>query len=228
MNNITDVVKLQLVNRQAYVVVPLIVLGGAFLMALLIFALIPATGPKYAYGATFAPLWSFAVVGGQALTATFPFSQALSVTRRDFHVGALATAVLTSSMLAAVYVVIAFIERLTDNWGLNGYFTLPGFDASVPGVAFIGYFALAMLFFVTGYFSAAVQRRWGTPRLIASYVALAVVLTAASALITRAEAWQAVGAWMVSQGALGMSLWVLALVALLASSAYLVVRRIVQ
>ena len=57
------------------------------------------TGPKYGGGAQ-APLWYFDVVGIQALTLTFPFSQAMSVTRREFFLGTLLTAAFTSSILA--------------------------------------------------------------------------------------------------------------------------------
>lgn len=228
MNSVVNVVRLQLVNKQGYVLIPLMVLGAALLMTLIIFSLVPLDGPKYAYGATFAPLWAFAIVGSQALTATFPFSQALSVTRRDFHLGALAAASLSSVMLALIYLVIALIERATNGWGTNGHFALPGLGGDVPTLAFLGYFVIAMLFFVLGYFNTAIQQRWGTTALIAVLSVGALVLTAAVALITRAGAWAALGTWFVGQGALSLILWGFALTALLAGGAYLIMRRIVQ
>ena len=87
-----SVVRMQLINRQTYIWIPLIILGGAFLLALAVYAMLAnagVTGPKYGGGAQ-APLWYFGVVGIQALTLTFPFSQAMSVTRREFFLGTLA------------------------------------------------------------------------------------------------------------------------------------------
>ena len=96
---IFNVVRLQYVNRQTFIWVPLIVLGGAFVVTWGIWAVLFANGVRadmYGGGAQ-APLWYFAVVGVQALTLTFPFSQAMSVTRREFYLGTLLTAAFTHS-----------------------------------------------------------------------------------------------------------------------------------
>ena len=83
------------------------------MLALAIYAMLAnagVDGPKYGGGAQ-APLWYFLVVGIQALTLTFPFSQAMSVTRREFYLGTLLTAALTSAILAGIFVVGGFIEQ---------------------------------------------------------------------------------------------------------------------
>ncbi len=79
------------------------------------------TGPFYGGGQQ-APIWYFGVVGIQALTLTFPFSQAMSVTRWEFYLGTLLTAALTSAILAVIAVVGGLIEQATDGWGINGWF----------------------------------------------------------------------------------------------------------
>ena len=110
MNRTLNVIRLQLVNRQTYVWVPLIVLTGAFVVTLAIYALLSSSGlpgPFYGGGAQ-APLWYFLFVGIQALTMTFPFSQALSITRREFYLGTLATATITAILLATVFVIVAY------------------------------------------------------------------------------------------------------------------------
>lgn len=51
MNRTVSVVRMQLINRQTYVWVPLLVLGGAFLLTLAIYAMLETsgiTGAKYA------------------------------------------------------------------------------------------------------------------------------------------------------------------------------------
>src|SRR5690606_6776424 len=118
-NRTVNVVRMQLVNRQTYIWVPLMVLAGSLVITLAIYALIRNAGaqdPLYGGGAQ-APLWYFAVVGIQSLTPTFPFSQAMSVTRREFYLGTLLAAALTGAILSAVFVIGGFIENATDGWG---------------------------------------------------------------------------------------------------------------
>ena len=70
-----------------YIWIPLIILVGALVLTLAIYAILAgngAPGPFYGGGSQ-APLWYFLIVGIQALTFTFPFSQAMSVTRREFY-----------------------------------------------------------------------------------------------------------------------------------------------
>ena len=102
MNRTLNVVRLQFVNKQTFLWIPLIVLVGAFVIALLVFSLIPADGPMYS-GAAQAPLWYFAIIGSQALTLTFPFAQAMSLTRREFYLGSLAAAAISAAAMATVF-----------------------------------------------------------------------------------------------------------------------------
>ncbi|MBX3140259.1 MAG: hypothetical protein KF875_05890 [Trueperaceae bacterium] len=228
MTRIGNVMRLQLVNRQAYVVLPLIVLGGAVLIAFLVFLLVPYGGPKHAIGATAAPLWAFVVVGIQALTLSFPFSQALGVTRRDFHLGTVMTAALTSGMLALIYLAIALLEKATGGWGMSGFFALPGLDGDAPLAALASYFTLAMLCFLSGYWCAAIFKRWGTVVLLTVLVGVSLAVVAAALLVIRFGAWDAVVGWLVSQGVLGMSAWGLVLAAALTASSYVTLRRVTQ
>ena len=157
MNRTLSVVRMQLINKQTYIWIPLLILGGASSLALAVYAILYDSGlqgPFYGGGAQ-APLWYFGIVGIQALTLTFPFSQAMSVTRREFYLGTLLTAALTSAILAAIAVVGGLIERATDGWGVNGwFFGLPWVWENGPLGAFLVNFVLAMLFFVIGFWAA--------------------------------------------------------------------------
>ncbi|MGO2049976.1 MAG: hypothetical protein ACTH2E_05885, partial [Microbacterium sp.] len=104
MSRTLNVIRLQLINRQTFIWVPLIVLASAVLISVLIYAMIPIDDPKYGGGAQ-APLWVFFVIGMQAMTMTFPFSQAMSITRREFFVGTMITAVLGSVFMAIVFLI---------------------------------------------------------------------------------------------------------------------------
>ena len=124
MNRTLNVVRLQLVNKMTYIWIPLIILVGALGLTLAIYAILSGSGvpgPFYGGGSQ-APLWYFLVVGIQALTFSFPFSQAMSITRREFYLGTLLTAALTAAILSTVFVLGGFIEIATDGYGMNGYF----------------------------------------------------------------------------------------------------------
>ena len=231
MSRTVNVVRMQLINRQTYVWVPLIVLGGSLVLSLAIYGII-ATGTgggtaMYSGGAQ-APLWYFAVVGVQALTLTFPFSQAMSVTRREFYLGTLLTAALTAGILAVLFVLGGFVEELTGGWWMNGYvFALPWVWEAGPGGAALFYFVMAMLFFIVGFWSATIYKRFGSVVLTTVLVGFGALLVVALFIISRLNAWGPVFVWFAQQGALGLALWGLLLCAVLAVSAFLTLRRAV-
>jgi len=219
---------MQLINRMTYIWIPLIILGGAFFLALAIYAILANAGidgPKYGGGAQ-APLWYFLVVGVQALTLTFPFSQAMSVTRREFYLGTLLTAALTSAILAAIAMVGGLIERATDGWGVNGYFFgLPWIWEAGPLGALLLNFVAAMLFFVVGFWAATIYKRFGTLWLTIVLIGIGMLLVAGMWLVGRLDAWTEVFGWFATVGVVGLSLWGVLLTAVLAAIAFLTLRR---
>lgn len=225
MSRTLNVVRMQFVNKQTYVWVPLIVLVGAFALSLMVFALIPYQGVKVG-GGTQAPLWYFLWVGVQSLTMTFPFSQAMSVTRREFYLGTLLAAAFTSAMLAVIFVIGGLVEEATGGWGMNGYFFyLEWIWAAGPAAAGVVYFIIAMMFFTVGFWAATIFKRFGTMWLTIVLVALGFAFVGLLWLVGRLNAWTEVFTWFAEQGALGLSLWALVLVAVLAAGSFLTLRR---
>ncbi|MFG6503609.1 hypothetical protein [Microbacterium sp. P05] len=229
MSRTVNVVRMQLVNRETYLWVPLIVLGGSFAITLAVYFLLNRAGVDTAMfgGGAQAPLWYFLYVGVQALTLTFPFSQAMSVTRREFYLGTLLTAVLASLVLAAVFVVGGFVEEATDGWGLNGYFfALPWIWDRGWWVAGVLYFAVAMVFFIIGFWTATIYKRFSSIGLTIVLVAIGLVLVGVLWLVGHLQAWATVWEWFVAQGPLGLSLWGLLFIAVLAATAFPLFRRL--
>ncbi len=228
MNRTVNVIRMQLVNRQTYLWVPVIVLGGSLIITLAIYGIISSagvTGPMYGGGAQ-APLWYFAVVGAQALTMTFPFSQAMSVTRREFYLGTLLTAALTSAILAVTFVLGGLLEDATNGWGMNGYFFyLPWIWEAGPAAGGVFFFVLAMLFFVVGFWGATIYKRFGTAVLMTVILGVSLILVGLLWLAGRLDAWAEIGAWLGSTGAFGLALWGLLLIGALAGTSYLTLRR---
>jgi hypothetical protein len=230
MNRTVNVVRMQLINKQTFVWVPLIVLGAAFAMSIAIYAILSSSGlpgPFYGGGSQ-APLWVLLFVGIASLTLTFPFSQAMSVTRREFFLGTMLAAAICAALLGSVFAVGGMIEDATNGWGLNGYFfALDWVVEDGPlGAAFF-YFVMAILIFMLGFWSATVYKRFGPLILTVIWVGVGVVLLLAVWAITRFEVWGDVVSTLVQLGATGLAAWGLLLTVVLGGLSYLTLRRTV-
>jgi hypothetical protein len=225
MNRTLNVVRMQLVNRQTFIWIPLIILAGAFVLMLLVIMMIPGDKPKIG-GAGQAPLWYFLVVGVQALAYSFPFSQAMSVTRRDFHLGTFVTAMLTSVILAVLFTLGGLVEGATDGYGRNGYFfRIPWLTDGPWFVTLLVFFSAAMLFFAVGYAAAAVYKRWGTLWLTVVLIALGLALVGLGWLLIVTDTWVSAFAWIGEQGPQGLGLGMLGAAVVLSLASYGVLRR---
>ncbi|GAB3597814.1 hypothetical protein [Microbacterium tumbae] len=225
MRRVLNVIRLQLINRQTFIWVPLIVLGAATVISVLIYAMIPVDEPKYGGGGQ-APLWYFFAIGLSAMTLTFPFSQAMSITRREFFLGTMLTAVLGSAFIGLLFLLGGAIESLTNGYGVNGWmFYLPWLWEAGPLGAFVVYFTLALFFFVAGFTGATIYKSWGPTVITVVGVVLALVLVGLVFLATRLELWGHVGEAIEWLGALGLALWGLVVVAALAGVSFLAFRR---
>jgi len=227
MRRVLNVMRLQMINRQTFIWVPLIVLGSATLLSVLIYAMIPLDAAKYGGGGQ-APLWYFFAIGISAMSLTFPFSQAMSITRREFFLGTMLTAALASAFMAVLFLIGGGIEIVTNGWGVNGYlFYLPGFwDAGWFG-AWLAYFTLALFFFVLGFTGATIYKSWGLMALTISWVTLALVLIGVIFLITRLEIWMQVWETFGLLGPLGLATWGLVLTAVCMGLSFIAFRRTV-
>ena len=227
-NRTRNVVRLQFVNTQTFLWVPALVLAGAWVITMLIYLILQnaGVGGVKMGGGSQAPLWYFLVVGIQALTMTFPFSQAMSLTRREFYLGSLAAAAVSGFGMAGAFVLLGLLEQATDGYGMNGYFAYLAWawDAG-PLAAGLTYFVLTMLFFIIGFWFATIYKRYGTAVLTIVMIGLGLVVTGLIALVTWQQAWPGVGQWVLDAGSLGLTLWAIAVCALLAVGSYLTLRR---
>jgi hypothetical protein len=225
MSRTLNVIRLQLINKQTFIWVPLIVLAGAVLVSIAIYAMIPLDTPKYGGGGQ-APLWIFFGTGITAMTLTFPFSQALSITRREFFIGTLLSAVMTSTFMSVIFLIGGGIELLTNGYGVNGYvFHLPWIWEAGPLGALVVFFTLPLFLFVLGFTGATIYKSWGPVALTVVSLALVLVLLVVLFVITRLELWGEIWAGILGLGALGLALWGLVAVVALAAVSFLAFRR---
>lgn len=224
-NRVMNVLRLQLINTQSLVWVPLLILVAAVVISVLIFAMIPGDGIKVA-GAANAPLWYFMALGVQSLTLAFPFAQAMSVTRREFLLGTLVFGVIAAALMATLFILLAGVELLTDGYGMNGrvahldWLFEPGWIS-----AWLSYFMFTLLLFVIGFWAATIWKRFGTLAIVSVGIVLGLALALSLLLITRTDSWPAVIGWFVDTGAFVLTLLGLALTGVAAVGTYLTLRR---
>lgn len=225
MRRTLNVIRLQLINKGTFLWYPLMILGAAVLISILIYAMIPVDTPKYGGGGQ-APLWYFFAIGMSAMTLTFPFSQAMSITRREFFFGTLLTAVIGSALMGVIFLIGGGIEVATNGYGVNGWiFYLPWLWEAGPLGAFVVYFTLALLLFVIGFTGATIYKSWGQLVLIIVGIALLLGFVGLVFLANQLALWGNVGATIMNLGALGLALWGLVVTAALTGVSFLAFRR---
>lgn len=223
-----DVVRLQFINTQTFVWVPILVLSGSWVISMLIYWILRTAGVEGVVvgGGAQAPLWYFLVIGAQALALSFPFSQAMSLTRREFFVGSIAAAAVSALGMAVVFVLLGLLELATDGYGWDSYFAhLPWVWEEGALVAGLGYFVATMLVFILGFWFATIYKRFGTAALTLVILAVSLVLLGFVALVTWQRAWPEVWEWILTTGVLGLTLWGVLLAVVLAAGSYLTLRR---
>lgn len=227
MNRALKVARMQLINKQTFVWVPLLVIGAAFVISWLIFAILRLPSDASAFnGAAQAPLWYFAVIGVQSLTLTFPFAQALSVTRRTFFLGTTLVALASGVVIATLYVLLAPVEQATNGWGVRSNMFNVVWVTDGPWYhAWVFFLALTMVFFQSGFWAATIYKRWGATVLTTVLIGLGLVLVGLLALVAWQDWWAHLGSWFVAQTPLSLGGWMFAFAAVLATSAFLALRR---
>ena len=231
MDRILKVVRLQNLNKMTFIGIPLIILGGAFVLSLLIFALIPVTpalGYKFAGGAPVAPMWYFMGAGIYALTLTFPFSQAMSVTRRDFYLGTMAIAALASIGMSLIFTVGGYIEQAFNGWGLEGrFFRIPGLWDESPWLQALTYFTAMMLLFTLGFVFTVIYRRWGRTIMLIVLLGIIALILVLGFVAIKFGFWVAMFEGIAGIGLWGWTFIGIGITAVLAVLSYLPLRRTV-
>jgi hypothetical protein len=234
---ILAVTRLHFVNKFQILVLPLIILGGIFLVNLAIWYIIieSAGGPTpqnlahihlgYTGAVSYIFIYTM-IIAVQAIARTFPFSLGFGVTRRDFYLGSALAFVALSLVFAIVLTVMSVIEIATGGWGVGGrmfaplYFTDPSWL-----LRFVMYFCAFLFVLFIGSAGATMFVRWRATGITAFFAIIVVILLAAVAYFTLDHQWPAVGTWFATTGPVGVTLWTLVPAVVAAVAGFFIIRR---
>jgi hypothetical protein len=229
------VTKLHFVNRFGIIWLPLIVLGGIFLLNLAIWWIITlSTGDDntanhvhLGYSGAVSYIYAYGIIiAVQAISRTFPFSLGFGVTRRDFYLGSALAFVILSLGFALVLTIMSVIEIATGGWGVGGRMFAPAYFTNDSWVLrFVMYFLLFLFLLFIGCAGAAFFVRWRATGLTGFFAIIAVVLLAAIAWFTLGHQWPAVGRWFTTSGPIGVTLWTIIPTLVFGVAGFFVLRR---
>lgn len=225
MKRVVNVMRMQLMNKWTFIGIPLVIVVGAFALSWVIWSLIPYQDAKYSGGSQ-AVMWYFFVLGIQALTLTFPFSQGLSISRKAFFGGTVGLFSIIALITAVSYYLLGLVERATGGWGMNGrFFALEWIadDGGLPMILF--YFTAMMVLFLVGFWGATIYKRWQTTGLLIACIGAALLVVGAMYYVGSQSLWVQVGDFLGSQSQLDVSGWFAVVAVALAGGSYLTLRR---
>ena len=212
---VTATVRIHLANPWAIIITPWLITAAIFLMNFAIWHIVlMAVGSKeitpdafhYNGGITWLVVY-MVVVAVQAMNQTFSFVVGLGATRRDYFLGTSLIFVGLAVMFGGGVSLLAGLERVTDGWGVGGWFFAPGAFATMPLWEIAATYILGLLFmFFVGSAVAAVFVRWGSNGLLIFFAVVALLVVATLWGITQANEWSTVSDFVKSRTPLELAL----------------------
>ena len=226
--------RLQFIVPGNFIVVPAVVFGLVWAVAIGVTFWIHAIAdgrvateaPMYG-GASQAAVWTLGFMAAYTVTQTLPFAMALSFSRRTFVVGAYLAFAATSAAFGVAYGLAAWVERVTDGFGIHAYQFDTPFMTSSNGLAGGALLAAALSFavMVLAFLFAGVFRRVSVLGFWTLIVALLAAVGAVILVLAQNVGWSGIGRWFVQQSAPSGSGYLLGVAAVAAIAGYLVLRR---
>lgn len=227
MNQVLAVVRLQLHNVRLGIALPLAVFGAVLVINLATLAANGLSSDSY----TSVMLTLYLTIGAgyiQVATQTFRFVLGMGVTRRAFATAVAVLAVLEALAYGALLGVLRLVELATDGWGLRiEMFRLDQLGATTNPLAhWLVYAAPIVALAGVGALIGVVHARWAAPGVWGMVVGVLGLLGGAAVLISLADGWAAVGAWLADQPPLALTtFYPLAVTVPLAVAGWLILRR---
>ncbi len=207
MNRVAGIVKTHLTDKFSWLILPWIILGSSFIINLIIGSLI---GDEIKTGGLASIFVYMLVIGIVSVGQTFPFLISFGARRKDYFFGTTATAALVSIGSAILLLLIGFVERATDHWGMGlHFFDISYFADGSPLAQLWIFFSVMMNLFFCGFTVAAIYRKVGRNGLFGVFIVLTLALTCAFYLITYFDNWKPILDWFMGTSVLELVNWLL-------------------
>jgi len=226
------IVRLLAVNPTIFFGIPWMILGGAWVITMLIALILRASGIsdaedgfRYSW-AVLSPQWYLVVVGVQAVAYTLSFALGFGSTRRDYWLGMSLMFLFVSTEMAVAIATLVQVEIATDGWFIGaGMFDALWYGQSGWWFDFFTTFSLQLFVLFIGAGITTVYMRWrmrGMMTLLFSVLAVVLVFVATVMLTGSGPE---LASWLATIGIGGVFGIVLALAVVSGLAGYFVVRR---
>jgi hypothetical protein len=223
-----------LANPWSLIYTPALITLGVFALNFAIWhTIIFAVGDKpldpnafdYNGGVTWV-MFYLVVVAVQAMNQTFSFTVGLGSTRRDYYAGTALVFAALSLGFGTGIALMAWVERLTDGWGVDGHFFAPGFLQTLPVWELAAIYSLAlMLLTFVGAAAGAMFVRWAATGVIVFFGILAVLALGVVYLLIAAHVSEQLVSFFGDRTPLELAALTLPITAIAATAGYLILRR---
>ena len=166
-------------------------------------------------------------VAAVAVSRQLPFMLGLGATRAAFMGGSLLYAAACAAVTGVVLTLLNLLESATGGFGQGGKFFRVPWLTDVPTYQLLAVYAVPMLLAIAGgAFLSGVYSRFGSTGMLVSSLVAMVVVTAGVLLVTAAQAWEAIGRWVVALTPMSLTGWLLVLAVAALGATYAVLRRV--
>jgi hypothetical protein len=169
----------------------------------------------------------FLVLGLLAVLRSLPFGMALSVSRRSYYAGTAALAVALAAVYGLGLAVLQAIERATGGWGMGlHFFRIPYILDGPWYLTWLTSFVGLGLMFIYGMWWGLIYRRSNLAGLLAFGAAQIIVVSGGVIIASQVHGWPAIGRFLITLSATGLTGLLAALAAVLLAGALTTIRRV--
>lgn len=165
-------------------------------------------------------------VAAIAISRQLPFMLGLGVTRGAFMGGSLLYAAGCAAVTGVLLTLLNLLETATDGFGQGGKFFRVPWLTDVPTYQLLAVYGVPMLLVIAiGASLSGLYSRFGSTGMLVSSLVAMVVVTAGVLLVTAAEAWGAIGGWIVALTPMSLTEWLFVVAVAALAATYAVLRR---
>lgn len=228
MKTLINVARYHMVDRLITIGLPWGVLAVAFLVNVVIFAVIVPETPQENYTGGVLAIYIFMLVlGAVTMTKSLPFAMALGISRRSYYFGTALLVGATGFVWGLVLTILNLVEGATGGWGLElHFFRVPWLLDGPWYLTWATSFVLLVLLFLYGMWYGLIYRRWNIPGMVVFVAAQVLALLAVLVALTLTKQWSAVGEFFTTVTAPGLTGLLAALAVVLGICGFTTIRRV--